>query len=116
MLNEIECLLNNYLEMFAEYEIEDPKLLVKSERLIKNENRNQNKKNMHEREAADAMAKKIARDLEQENRVIKKTGKPLMKTLWKPPVKKVEVKKKMYTQDEEDMITYGLKNLIDAKK
>jgi len=62
------------------------------------------------------MAKKIARDKEQENRVIKKTGKMLMKTTWKPPVKKVEVKKKMYTQEEEDMITYGLKNLIDYKK
>ena len=49
------------------------------------------------------MAKKIARDKEQENRVIKKTGKPLMKTMWKPPQKKLEVKKKMYTQEEEDM-------------
>ena len=62
------------------------------------------------------MEKKIARDKEQENRVIKKTGKKLMKKIYAPPVKKVEVKKKMYTQDEEDMITYGLKNLIDFKK
>jgi hypothetical protein len=58
----------------------------------------------------------LERDREQANRVIKKTGKKLMKKIYAPPVKKVEVKKKMYSQDEEDMITYGLKNLIDAQK
>jgi hypothetical protein len=112
MLNEIECLLNNHLESFAEYETEDSKLFESVQKQIKQQNRTRARNENAEREAADAQAKKIARDKEQENRVIKKTGKPLMKTTWKPPVKKVEVKKKMYTQEEEDMITYGLKDLV----
>ena len=39
-----------------------------------------------------------------------------MRKIYAPPVKKVEVKKRTYTQDEEDMITYGLKNLIDLNR
>ena len=39
-----------------------------------------------------------------------------MRKMYAPPVKKVEVKKKAYTQDEEDLITYGLKALIDVEK
>ena len=45
----------------------------------------------------EAIEKKLERDRDQANRVIKKTGKMLMKKIYAPPVKKVEVKKKMYT-------------------
>lgn len=41
--------------------------------------------------------KKLERELDQANRKFKKTGKKLMRKQEPPPVKKVEVKKKMYT-------------------
>jgi hypothetical protein len=39
-----------------------------------------------------------------------------MRKYYAPPVKKVEVKKKAYTADEEDIILYGLKVFLDAQK
>jgi len=56
------------------------------------------------------------RQRERERRNFKKVGKMAMQKIYAPPVKKVEVKKKTYTQEEEDMITYGLKNLIDLNR
>jgi hypothetical protein len=47
--------------------------------------------------------------------VIKKIGKPAMKKIWaKAPKKQVE-KKPTYEQVDLDLITYGLKSLVDLK-
>jgi threonine aldolase len=116
MLNEIECLLNNYLENFKEYEEEDETLFTQVQKQIKQENRHAARQANILKEELENEQKKLDRELDQANRVIKKTGKKMMRKQEPPPVKKVEVKKKMYTQEEEDMITYGLKNLIDFNK
>ena len=48
---------------------------------------------------------------------MKYTGKKLMKKQEPPSVKKSEdINKKEYTQEEEDMITYGMKDLVDFNK
>jgi hypothetical protein len=54
MLNEIECLLNNHLESFAEYETEDSKLFESVQKQIKQQNRTRARNENAEREAADA--------------------------------------------------------------
>ena len=56
------------------------------------------------------------RQLERDRRNFKKVGKMPMRKIYAPPVKKVEVKKKAYTAEEEDIISYGLKVLLDAQK
>lgn len=56
------------------------------------------------------------RQLERDRRNFKKIGKMPMRKYYAPPVKKVEVKKKAYTADEEDIILYGLKVFLDAQK
>jgi hypothetical protein len=53
---------------------------------------------------------------EKMRRNFKRVGKMAMRRIYAPPVKKVEVQKKSYTQEEEDFINYGLKTLIDAKQ
>lgn len=60
--------------------------------------------------------KNAERANERDRRNFKRVGKMAMRKMYAPPVKKVEVKKKAYTQDEEDLITYGLKALIDVEK
>jgi len=40
------------------------------------------------------------------NRNVKKVGKPAMKRIYAPPVKKLEVKKKVRTEEEEDLLNY----------
>lgn len=68
------------------------------------------------REEEELHLKNKERADERERRNFKKVGKMQMRKMAAPPVKKVEVKKKAYTQEEEDLITYGLKSLIDAEK
>jgi len=44
--------------------------------------------------------------LEKNARQVKKIGKPLMRQIRKPLVKKVEVKKKVLTQEQENELKY----------
>lgn len=97
MLNEIECLLNKYLENFNKYEEEDEVLFNSVQRDIKQANRTAARQANALKEEQENERKKLERELDQANRKIKKTGKKLMKKQEPPPVKKVEVKKKMYT-------------------
>jgi len=46
------------------------------------------------------------RALEKNARKIKKIGKPMMRAIAKPPVKKVEVKKKELTEDQLNEVKY----------
>ena len=48
--------------------------------------------------------------------MIKKIGKPAMKKIWAKAPKKEEVKKPTYEQVDLDLITYGLKSLVDLKE
>lgn len=97
MLIEIECLLNNYMENFKEFEEEDETLFSNVQRDIKQANRQAARQANAIKEEQENMRKKLEREQDQANRVIKKTGKKLMKKQEPPPMKKVEVKKKMYT-------------------
>ncbi len=52
----------------------------------------------------------------RENRKFTKLGKMAMKQIYKPPVKREEVKKNDLTQDEKDFISYGIDpELCDTK-
>jgi hypothetical protein len=46
------------------------------------------------------------RQQDKDNKQIKKVGKPMMKRIYAPPVKKLEVKKKVLTEEEEDTLNY----------
>lgn len=50
------------------------------------------------------IAKKRQQD--KDNKKIKKIGKPMMNRVYAPPVKKLEVKKKVLTEEEEDTLNY----------
>ena len=66
------------------------------------------------REEEEERRKNAQRQLERERRNFKKVGKMPMRKIYAPPKKKVEVKKKAYTAEEEDIILYGLKDFLEA--
>eukprot|EP00355_Strombidium_rassoulzadegani_P004504 CAMPEP_0168615886 /NCGR_PEP_ID=MMETSP0449_2-20121227/4736_1 /TAXON_ID=1082188 /ORGANISM="Strombidium rassoulzadegani, Strain ras09" /LENGTH=119 /DNA_ID=CAMNT_0008656641 /DNA_START=115 /DNA_END=471 /DNA_ORIENTATION=+ len=111
MLNEIECKINNYLEVFKDYTVDkkDAAIFSQIQSEIKNEarqtNRNQNLKAEQERIEKANLERQLAR--EQKN--FKKVGKMAMCKIWVPAQKKVQEKKKTYTPEQEDFINYGLK-------
>ena len=96
MLNEIEWILNNYLEIFQQFEADDPELYVSVQKKITADLRLRNRLINIEKEQKANEEKKAQRDREQNSRVIKKIGKPAMKKMWAKPLKKEEVKKQSY--------------------
>ena len=96
MLNEIECILNSYLETFQEFEANDPELYIQVQKKITTELRQKNRQINFEKEKKANEEKKAQRDREQNSRVIKKIGKPAMKKIWAKAPKKEEVTKPTY--------------------
>ncbi len=108
-------MLNHYLETFQSFETEDPAEYISVQKNITAELRRKNRIENFEKEKKSNEEKKAQRDKEQNSRVIKKIGKPAMKKIWaKAPMKQVE-KKTTYEQVDLDLITYGLKSLVDLK-
>ena len=48
-----------------------------------------------------------------EKRSFQKVGKPSMKKMWAPKLPKLEKKQKVRTKEEQDLIAYDLKELVD---
>lgn len=88
MLNEIECILNQYLETFQQFEQDDPERFQQVQKRILTELRKKNRIENSEKEKIAAALKKEQRDREQNSRVFKKIGKPHMRKIWAKPLKK----------------------------
>jgi len=106
LIEETEFILNNYFEEFAFIEANYPEQFAKCWKEIKTEKRKDNQKRTMDlkNETEKAIQEKRAQD--KNSRKIKKIGKPLMRAIDKPPVKKVEVKKKTLTEDQVAEIKY----------
>jgi len=106
LIEETEFILNNYFEEFKFIEDKYPEQFAKCWKEIKTEKRKDNQKRQMDlkNETEKAIQEKRAQD--KNARKIRKIGKPLMQAINKPPVKKVEVKKKTLTEDQAAEIKY----------
>lgn len=113
MLNEIEVAIQNYHELFSEYQALDKNIYEVTLRL-RTEFRKEIIESNNKRDAQINKKKAEERQRERQQKKFKKIGKMMMKRIHAPSHKKVEAPQKTYTQQEEDFITYGLKNMIEA--
>jgi hypothetical protein len=106
LVEDTENILNKYLEEFEFIEHHFPALFKETATLIKKEKRKANMEInlIKEKERIQAIAEKRQQD--KDNKKIVKVGKPLMKRIYAPPVKKLEVKKRQLTEEEEDTLNY----------
>ena len=114
MLEETECILNDYLDCFKQYAIDEEIILQEEQKKLRKAYFQANMEENKKKEEEEERKKNQQRQLEQQNRKFKKVGKMPMRKIYAPPVKKVEVKKKAYTAEEEDIILYGLKDFLEA--
>lgn len=106
LIEETENILNKYLEEFLFIEQNEKETFQDISKRIKQEKRRENREfnNRMEIEKQQAIARKRQQDKDMKN--VKKVGKQLMQRMYAPPVKRMEVKKKQRTEEEEDTLKY----------
>ena len=106
LIEESENILNRYLEEFNMMEECFPDVFAQTSKKIKTEKRKRNREENAriERELAIQLAEE--RKAKKDARNVKKVGKPMMQRMSAPAVKKLEVKKKIRTEEEEDCLNY----------
>ena len=106
LIEDTENILNKFLEEFSLIESSFHEEFYNTSKEIKVQKRKLNREENKKIETQKALEQAKKREEDKKNKNIKKVGKPAMKRMYAPPVKKLEVKKKVLTEEEEDTLNY----------
>jgi len=103
LVEDTENIINKFMEEFDFIEKNFEQDFKDVSKIIKSEQRKKVREESTKFEMMRVMEIARKRQEDKDNKQIKKVGKPMMKRIYAPPVKKLEVKRKVFTEEEEDI-------------
>jgi hypothetical protein len=106
LLQEIEKVIDEYLGGFKKADNDNKDRVIREAKTIKKQIWAEKRDKDREEEKLLNIEKQKKKQQEKDSKVVIKIGKPAMQRSTKPAVKKQEVKKKILSEEEQDLRTY----------